>query len=215
MAVRGVISCRDNINGRGRGSYSLLIKHGGSMTARPASDLRLNSMSTTLRANCSRRLHPQVIPKQEFEPRFSYQYGTLIYYGFLFCHSKVCAASITCTPHSRGKGGSEKPNVKKIHSNQELIDYLTDPGQRLLVVEFYSNGCGACRALHPKVFQLAAMNSDVKFVRINVEDNAELCSKLNVCVVPFFQIYGGPQGRVHAFSCTIATVYVSVTPSPL
>lgn len=45
-----------------------------------------------------------------------------------------------------------KPNMVEIHSAQELIDSLHNAGDRLVVVDFYSPGCGGCRALHPKVY---------------------------------------------------------------
>lgn len=42
----------------------------------------------------------------------------------------------------------------EIHSAQELIDSLLNAGDRLVVVDFYSPGCGGCKALHPKVLLL-------------------------------------------------------------
>lgn len=39
----------------------------------------------------------------------------------------------------------------EIHSAQELVHSLVNAGDSLLVVDFYSPGCGGCKALHPKV----------------------------------------------------------------
>lgn len=39
----------------------------------------------------------------------------------------------------------------EIHSAQELVDTLANAGDRLVIVDFYSPGCGGCKALHPKV----------------------------------------------------------------
>lgn len=42
----------------------------------------------------------------------------------------------------------------EIHSGQELIDSLSNAGDRLVIVDFFSPGCGGCKALHPKVYIL-------------------------------------------------------------
>ncbi|GFZ07729.1 atypical CYS HIS rich thioredoxin 5 [Actinidia rufa] len=44
-----------------------------------------------------------------------------------------------------------KPNMKEINSSQELVDSLLIAGDRLAIVDFYSPGCGGCKALHPKI----------------------------------------------------------------
>lgn len=42
-------------------------------------------------------------------------------------------------------------NMIEIQSAQELVDTLVNAGDKLIVLDFYSPGCGGCRALHPKV----------------------------------------------------------------
>lgn len=42
----------------------------------------------------------------------------------------------------------------EIHSAQDLVDALLDAGDRLAIIDFYSPGCGGCKALHPKVLSL-------------------------------------------------------------
>jgi thiol-disulfide isomerase/thioredoxin len=44
-----------------------------------------------------------------------------------------------------------QPNMREIDSAQDLVDSLANAGDRLVVVDFFSPGCGGCRALHPKV----------------------------------------------------------------
>ncbi|XP_062170276.1 thioredoxin-like 1-2, chloroplastic isoform X2 [Alnus glutinosa] len=44
-----------------------------------------------------------------------------------------------------------KPNMVEIHSAQELVDSLIYAGDRLVIVDFYSPGCGGCKTLHPKI----------------------------------------------------------------
>ena len=44
-----------------------------------------------------------------------------------------------------------RPNMKEVTSAQDLVDSLLNAGDKLVVVDFFSPGCGGCKALHPKV----------------------------------------------------------------
>lgn len=99
-----------------------------------------------------------------------------------------------------------KPNMREISSAQDLVDSLLNAGDKLVVVDFFSPGCGGCKALHPKICQLAEMNPDVQFLQVNYEEHKSMCYSLNVHVLPFFRFYRGAQGRLCSFSCTNATI---------
>lgn len=99
-----------------------------------------------------------------------------------------------------------KPNMIEIHSGQELVDALSNAGDRLVIVDFYSPGCGGCKALHPKICQLAESNSDAIFLKVNYEQHKKMCQALHIHVLPFFRFYRGAQGKVCSFSCTNATI---------
>lgn len=43
------------------------------------------------------------------------------------------------------------PNMKEVTGAQDLVDSLLHAGDKLVVVDFFSPGCGGCKALHPKV----------------------------------------------------------------
>ncbi|KAL0416879.1 UNVERIFIED_CONTAM: Thioredoxin-like 1-1, chloroplastic [Sesamum latifolium] len=43
------------------------------------------------------------------------------------------------------------PNMIEIQSAQELVISLLNAGDRLVVLDFYSPSCGACKTLHPKI----------------------------------------------------------------
>ncbi|KNA06387.1 hypothetical protein SOVF_181010 isoform B [Spinacia oleracea] len=97
-------------------------------------------------------------------------------------------------------------NMREITSAEDLVDSLLNAGDNLVVVDFFSPGCGGCRALHPKLCQLAEMNPDVQFLQVNYEEHKSMCYSLNVHVLPFFRFYRGAEGRVCSFSCTNATI---------
>ncbi|KAK6261657.1 hypothetical protein QUC31_007473 [Theobroma cacao] len=99
-----------------------------------------------------------------------------------------------------------KPNMVKIHSADELVDSLQNAGDRLVIIDFYSPGCGGCKALHPKICQLAEQNPNAIFLEVNYEDLNNMCQCLDIHVLPFFRFYKGAKGRVCSFSCTNATI---------
>ncbi|KAL0732504.1 hypothetical protein Bca4012_008713 [Brassica carinata] len=99
-----------------------------------------------------------------------------------------------------------KENMREISSAQDLVDSLTNAGDKLVVVDFFSPGCGGCKALHPKLCQLAEQNPDVQFLQVNYEEHKSMCYSLGVHVLPFFRFYRGAHGRVCSFSCTNATI---------
>ncbi|KAK7336234.1 hypothetical protein VNO77_16770 [Canavalia gladiata] len=99
-----------------------------------------------------------------------------------------------------------QPNMREVTSAQDLVDSLLNAGDRLVVVDFFSPGCGGCKALHPKICQLAEMNPDVQFLQVNYEEHKSMCYSLNVHVLPFFRFYRGAHGRLCSFSCTNATI---------
>lgn len=97
-------------------------------------------------------------------------------------------------------------NMKVITSAEDLADSLLNAGDKLVVVDFFSPGCGGCKALHPKICQFAEANPTVSFLQVNYEDHKSMCYSLNVHVLPFFRFYRGAHGRMCSFSCTNATV---------
>eukprot|EP00252_Welwitschia_mirabilis_P027908 TRINITY_DN9791_c0_g1_i3.p1 TRINITY_DN9791_c0_g1~~TRINITY_DN9791_c0_g1_i3.p1 ORF type:complete len:195 (-),score=39.48 TRINITY_DN9791_c0_g1_i3:824-1408(-) len=96
--------------------------------------------------------------------------------------------------------------MRHVNSAQELVDTVLSAGDKLVVVNYFSPGCGACRALHPKICQLAETNPDVEFVKVNHEENKSMCYSLHIHVLPFFQFYRGAHGRLCSFSCTNGTI---------
>ncbi|XP_010921294.1 thioredoxin-like 1-2, chloroplastic [Elaeis guineensis] len=99
-----------------------------------------------------------------------------------------------------------QPNMKEIGSAQDLVDSLLNEGDKLVIVDFFSPGCGGCKALHPKICRIAEMNPHVLFLQINYEKHKSMCYSLHVHVLPFFRFYRGAHGRLCSFSCTNATI---------
>ncbi|XP_043724538.1 thioredoxin-like 1-2, chloroplastic [Telopea speciosissima] len=115
-------------------------------------------------------------------------------------------ASVCVSRAMRWWEKTPKPNMLEIKSAQELADTLSNAGDRLVILDFYSPGCGGCKALHPKVCQLAESNPNALFLKVNYEELKTMCYSLNIHVLPFFRFYRGAEGRLCSFSCTNATI---------
>ena len=99
-------------------------------------------------------------------------------------------------------------NMVEVHSMDEFLGELKRCGEdKLVIVDFYARWCAACRALHPKLCKIAEANSaDVVIIKIEFDDNKDLCRGMGVKVLPYFQLYKGSLGKVAGFSASISKV---------
>ena len=56
--------------------------------------------------------------------------------------------------------------------------------QGLVVIDLYADWCGPCRMLAPILARLEGANPDVKFCKVNVDDEPELAKLFNVSSIP-------------------------------
>ena len=59
---------------------------------------------------------------------------------------------------------------------------------RLVVVDLYADWCGPCKMLAPIVAQLAEDMTDVKFAKVNVDEEPELARAFNVSSIPMIAL---------------------------
>ena len=61
---------------------------------------------------------------------------------------------------------------------------------RLVLVDFYADWCAPCKKMEPYLSKIAAeMPEKVKIVRVNADDNTELCKAMNVSALPVLKLY--------------------------
>ncbi|XCP85170.1 thioredoxin [Roseburia hominis] len=56
-------------------------------------------------------------------------------------------------------------------------------------VDFWATWCGPCQMMGPVVDELAEERSDVKFGKVNVDEQMELARKYRVMSIPTFLVY--------------------------
>ncbi|XP_057473607.1 thioredoxin-like 1-2, chloroplastic [Actinidia eriantha] len=129
--------------------------------------------------------------------------------GLRDCNPKFSIKAQSSICNSRAMRWWEKAlktNIIEINSSQELVDSLLIAGDKLVIVDFYSPGCGGCITLNPKICQLAESNPNAIFLKVNCEELKKMCHSLHIHVLPFFRFYRGSEGRLCSFSCTNATI---------
>ena len=100
-------------------------------------------------------------------------------------------------------GGS--PNVKNVYNMENFLYQLGEHRDKLVVVDFFATWCGSCRALYPKLLQLARENEEnIVILKVNFDEHKKMSKQLGVRVLPYFILYRGSMGKVAEFSASLS-----------
>jgi len=77
------------------------------------------------------------------------------------------------------------PKITKISD----ADYEANVGKGCAVVKFYATWCGACKAIEPVYAALAGQYRRVQFFQVDVDQNTETVTKMNINAMPTFMFY--------------------------
>lgn len=76
--------------------------------------------------------------------------------------------------------------VYAIKDLADLEEKLQEAGSKLVVVQFSASWCGVCRMMGGTINDLARDNSEVVFLKVDVEECEEVALKYGVSVLPAF-----------------------------
>jgi thioredoxin len=65
-----------------------------------------------------------------------------------------------------------------------------EDSSKLVLVDFYADWCGPCKKMAPYVKKIAEEKSAIlTLIKINVDDNKDLCRQLGIEAIPVFKLY--------------------------
>ena len=79
-------------------------------------------------------------------------------------------------------------NLDKTNFETEVLK-----NKGVVLVDFYATWCGPCKMTGPIIEQLADEIKNVKFVKVDVDQNQELSSQYQVFSIPTFLIFKNGQ----------------------
>jgi thioredoxin len=71
----------------------------------------------------------------------------------------------------------------------EFGSYMEQSKDKLVVIDFTATWCGPCRMIAPHFQKLADSNSDVIFIKVDVDDAADVAGKCGIQAMPTFKFY--------------------------
>lgn len=74
-----------------------------------------------------------------------------------------------------------------VHGNKDNFDSLISDG--VVVVDFFANWCGPCKMLGPVLEELSSSRSEVKVVKIDVDEEEVLARKFGVMSIPALYLF--------------------------
>lgn len=81
--------------------------------------------------------------------------------------------------------------IDKIYQEEFAEKVINSPNT--VVVDFFADWCGPCKMLSPVLEKLDAMNPDVDFYKVNIDENPSLADEFEIRSIPNVVIFKNGQ----------------------
>ncbi|XP_072114249.1 thioredoxin b [Mobula birostris] len=92
-----------------------------------------------------------------------------------------------------------KEVVRKLENQKDFEMILKESGSKLVIIDFSATWCGPCKMIKPYFHKLAAVNTDVIFCEVDVDDAADIAEHCSISCMPTFHFYKNGE-KVFEFS---------------
>lgn len=89
--------------------------------------------------------------------------------------------------------------VYHIKDAADLEQQLSEAGSKLVVIDFFAAWCGPCKFISPKLEELSTVETDVVFLKIDVDECEDLAEVYEISSMPTF-IFIKNKKKVDSFS---------------
>ena len=83
--------------------------------------------------------------------------------------------------------------MELLHASNESFDSEVLQSPQPVLVDFYADWCGPCRMLAPVIEEIAQERSDLKVVKVNVDDADAVAARYGVMSIPTVILFEGGQ----------------------
>ena len=81
-------------------------------------------------------------------------------------------------------------DTKSVTDDSFQVDVLDS--KETIMVDFWAEWCGPCRAVSPILDQIASEHSEkIKIVKLNVDDNPQMAMKYQITSIPAMKVFKG------------------------
>ena len=79
-----------------------------------------------------------------------------------------------------------------VNLSSSTFDETVGGGDRPVVVDFWAEWCGPCKAIAPILTELAEeLGDQVQIAKLNVDDNPDIAMRYNVMSIPTLLVFNG------------------------
>ena len=78
---------------------------------------------------------------------------------------------------------------KAVHVTTATFDDLVLSSDQAVIVDFYADWCGPCKMLSPVLEQLGNEHTEVKIVKVNVDEEPALAERYRVRGIPYIALF--------------------------